>query len=169
MEGKPSGITKKNLPQLRAFYKRLSFPPALADVFFSRNADGNFVVWVDEEIVGHICMSYFFPFRLNIMLGRCGVWGMHVPSSCVRFLRKMHILSRYEVSNIIVLPGFRGKGYGDMLLSAGIQEACDRGEKELFLIVAKTNAVAISFYENKGFRIFSSWNNVKDVMCKELL
>ena len=161
-------ITKEMLPQLRAFYERLYFPPLLADIFFSRNADGNFVVVIDEQFVGHVCMSYFSPFKLNIALGKCGSWGMHAPGFCVRFLRRIRVLSRYEVSNIVVLPDFRGKGYGDMLLSAGIEEACARGEKKLYLLVAKTNSIAIDFYENKGFRVHSPWNEAKDIMCKDL-
>lgn len=168
MEKRLRRVTKEMLPQLRTFYEQLSFPPVLADIFFSRNADGNFVVVIDGQIAGHICMSYFYPFKLNIALGKCGSWGMHIPGFCVRFLRRIFVLSRYEVSNIVVLPDFRGKGCGDMLLSAGIEEARARGEKKLYLLVAKTNSIAIDFYEKKGFQVLAPWNEAKDIMCKDL-
>ncbi|PIE55289.1 MAG: hypothetical protein CSA35_02320 [Dethiosulfovibrio peptidovorans] len=162
-------VTRRDLPRLRVLYKELGFDPILADVFFSRDAQGNFCVKMKNgRIVGHICCSYFRPFYLNIFLGKIGrKWGP-VPHWLVRGFRFLRLLSSYEVSNIIILPQWRGRGYGKSLIQAGVYEACSRKEPFIQLLVHKDNLPALELYKKCGFYVHSLWEMSKYVMRKDL-
>jgi len=47
----------------------------------------------------------------------------------------------------------RGKGAGSWFMKHLIQEACDRGEREMVLEVIEQNASAVHLYEKYGFQI----------------
>lgn len=55
------------------------------------------------------------------------------------------------ITNVSVLPTFRGKGIGERLLRACIRAAGDAGHESLHLEVDAANAPAISLYVRLGF------------------
>lgn len=65
----------------------------------------------------------------------------------------MTVLDESNVVNIAVLPEFRGKGYGKMLLSALENEAKSKESSLLHLEVRQGNRVAIGLYESFGFTV----------------
>jgi ribosomal-protein-alanine N-acetyltransferase len=63
----------------------------------------------------------------------------------------MTVLDESDVVNIAVLPNFRGKGYGRMLLRSLEDGARKNGASLLHLEVRQSNAPAIGLYESFGF------------------
>ena len=63
----------------------------------------------------------------------------------------MTVLDESDVVNIAVLPKFRGRGYGRMLLLALENEAKGQGAELLHLEVRQGNEVAIGLYKSFGF------------------
>ncbi len=57
-----------------------------------------------------------------------------------------------DITNVAVLPEFRGMGAGGSLLRAMISECKKRGLSYLTLEVRCSNAVAISMYKSFGFK-----------------
>ena len=58
-----------------------------------------------------------------------------------------------DVMTMGVLPDFRGRGLGRVLMSALIDVARLWGSERVFLEVRESNAAAISLYENSGFEV----------------
>ncbi len=56
-----------------------------------------------------------------------------------------------NITNIAVLPAYRGRGIGRTLLLSLLEAAMRRGAKEIFLEVRVSNASAIRLYEAVGF------------------
>ncbi len=56
-----------------------------------------------------------------------------------------------DVSNIAVDPDHRGQKIGDALMQEMLNQAADRGVKEVFLEVRVSNAPAIGLYQKYGF------------------
>lgn len=56
-----------------------------------------------------------------------------------------------EVANIAILPSERGKGLGNKLLLALLENLKARGAKKCFLEVRVSNFAAMSLYEKFGF------------------
>jgi len=54
------------------------------------------------------------------------------------------------IDNLHVLPGFRSKGVGRLLMRVGAKALLDAGQRTAFLLVAVGNTRAIRFYENLG-------------------
>ena len=76
-----------------------------------------------------------------------------------------------EVKQMWIDEAYRGRGYGRALLSAVIEEACNRGARRIW--VASYDFQAPGFYEKAGFKRmaeFKGWpegySNV--VLCKTL-
>ncbi|MBE6569076.1 MAG: ribosomal-protein-alanine N-acetyltransferase [Ruminococcaceae bacterium] len=63
----------------------------------------------------------------------------------------MTIAGEGEVLNIAVDPAYRRKGYGEILLSAMLTSAVNRGAEEIFLEVRASNTPARTLYEKYGF------------------
>lgn len=57
-----------------------------------------------------------------------------------------------DITNIAVLPDFRRKGYGKMLVTALIDNAKHMCADGIFLEVRVSNKAAISLYEKCGFK-----------------
>lgn len=57
----------------------------------------------------------------------------------------------WTVSNVAVLPEYRGRGIGGQLVDAGISLAREREARRLLLQVRADNAVAIGLYRHRGF------------------
>lgn len=58
----------------------------------------------------------------------------------------------YIVVNFGVTPEFRGKGFGELLLSHIINKCMDKKIKELYIRVDEKNLKAINLYEKCGFK-----------------
>ena len=58
-----------------------------------------------------------------------------------------------DVMTMGVLPNFRGRGLGRVLMDALIDVARCWGSERVFLEVRESNAAAISLYENSGFEV----------------
>lgn len=56
-----------------------------------------------------------------------------------------------DVSNIAVDPDHRGQKIGDALMKEMLNQAANRGVKEVFLEVRVSNAPAIGLYQKYGF------------------
>lgn len=56
-----------------------------------------------------------------------------------------------ELGNVAVAPDFRGKGIGRLLVDAVLDVATERGVREIFLEVRKSNEGAQNLYKTFGF------------------
>lgn len=62
-----------------------------------------------------------------------------------------NILGDGEITNVAILSGYRGKGYGKQLVAALLQAGEELGAKAFTLEVRVSNAPAIRLYESLGF------------------
>ncbi|MDE6565697.1 MAG: ribosomal protein S18-alanine N-acetyltransferase [Clostridia bacterium] len=60
-----------------------------------------------------------------------------------------------DITNIAVLPEYRGLGYGKMLVSEIIKQAQINNIDKIFLEVRSSNITAIKLYEKCGFKRIS--------------
>lgn len=59
-----------------------------------------------------------------------------------------------ELYRIAVLPKYRGRGYGSVLMEDFLK-SCPKVTERIFLEVRESNAAAIGLYEKNGFEIIS--------------
>jgi ribosomal protein S18 acetylase RimI-like enzyme len=79
-------------------------------------------------------------------------FGIHASGSLVAMAgERLHLTGFTEVSAVCTHPDFRGRGYGNALMSAVISRVMTRGETP-FLHV-KTENAAVHLYEKLGFRV----------------
>lgn len=64
---------------------------------------------------------------------------------------------KVELAALYLYPEYQGKGIGTALLSAGVEKL--KGVKEINLSVEKNNQKGAAFYEAKGFKITSEFND----------
>lgn len=57
-----------------------------------------------------------------------------------------------DITNVAVMPLYRGLGIADKLIKTVIEYAKSRGIAKLFLEVRISNAIAIKLYEKNGFK-----------------
>lgn len=57
------------------------------------------------------------------------------------------------IEDVVVNEADRGKGIGNKLIQAALEEASKRGWKRLALAADRRNSKAIGFYQKKGFEI----------------
>lgn len=108
-----------------------------------------------------------FDFNKNIVPGFV---GRDTPSDIVRYVLKQGnqiiagIVGRIVINNVVfiddlfVKENFRKQGYASKLLAGLESEAKQRG---CYLAYLDTiNASAVSFYEKRGYKIFSTLKNV---------
>ncbi len=62
-----------------------------------------------------------------------------------------NVLGDGEITNVAILSGHRGKGYGKQLVAALLQAGEELGAKAFTLEVRVSNAPAIRLYESLGF------------------
>ena len=72
-------------------------------------------------------------------------------NGCVGFACATALFEESELLKIAVLPAMRGKGYGNELLTALLNEAKNRGAEKMFLEVREGNLPARKLYEKTGF------------------
>ena len=66
------------------------------------------------------------------------------------------ILDEGQISNIAVLPSFRGRGIGKMLLDALFELCLKLGCQKITLELRKSNTSALGLYKKCGFEIVGS-------------
>lgn len=64
---------------------------------------------------------------------------------------------KVELAAIYLHPENQGKGLGTVLLKEGINTL--NGVKEIFINVEKENKIGITFYEAKGFKLVSEFDD----------
>lgn len=67
----------------------------------------------------------------------------------------------YYLEDLYVMPEYRGKGYGKLLLEATADKARAAGAKRLDWQVLDWNEPAVKFYESLGAHIEKEWWNCK--------
>ena len=68
------------------------------------------------------------------------------------FLVARHVVSEWELENIVVAPEVRRKGCGQRLLDALLVHAAHTNSDSIFLEVRESNASARALYHRAGFR-----------------
>lgn len=63
------------------------------------------------------------------------------------------VVDEAHITNIAVLPGYRGRGIGRMLLEALLKDANVRGARSATLEVRPSNIAALALYQSQGFVI----------------
>ena len=80
----------------------------------------------------------FFVLESSIVVGTCALIRQST--------------ERFELAKMAVTPDRQGRGYGQLLIEAVINEARARGGKEIFLLSNTVLIPAIRLYEKYGFR-----------------
>ena len=79
--------------------------------------------------------------------------GVHDAGSLVAMAgERLHLTGFTEISAVCTHPQYRGRGYGNALLSALISRIMRRGETPI-LHVRTQNAAALRLYEKLGFKV----------------
>lgn len=65
-----------------------------------------------------------------------------------------------EIVSIYLLPEYTGKGYGNKLFEATLNELTELGYKDVFLWVLEENNRARQFYESQKFKISNKFNYI---------
>ncbi|WLD93688.1 ribosomal protein S18-alanine N-acetyltransferase [Alkalihalobacillus sp. AL-G] len=114
------------LEDLEAILKieHTSFPnPWSRTAFYNEVVNNQFATYLLLEIDGQV-------------IGYCGIWI---------------IIDEAHITNIAILPEYRGKNYGEALFRKAIDEARRHGAKTMTLEVRLSNRVAQNMYRKFGF------------------
>ncbi|MFD1738212.1 ribosomal protein S18-alanine N-acetyltransferase [Bacillus salitolerans] len=99
------------------------------------------VPWSHEafynEMVNNPYASYIILQEGNTIIGYCGLWV---------------VMEDAHITNIAVLPSYRGRKLGEALLNQAIELAKALGSERLSLEVRVSNHVAQSLYRKLGFQ-----------------
>ncbi|WP_456272657.1 ribosomal protein S18-alanine N-acetyltransferase [Bacillus sp. AK031] len=98
--------------------------PWSRDAFFNEIEKNHFATYIVIEDNGQV-------------VGYCGVWI---------------IVDEGHITNVAVLPSYRGKGLGDRLLGAMVEIAKEMGAASMTLEVRVSNTPAQSLYRKFGFQ-----------------
>lgn len=105
--------------------EHLSFAtPWSKEAFYNELYQNQFAVYIVLEEDGKI-------------IGYCGVWI---------------VLDEAHVTNVAVLPEYRGRKFGDALMRKLIEVAKEKGARTMTLEVRVTNHIAQSLYRKMGFQ-----------------
>ena len=74
-----------------------------------------------------------------------------IDDKVVGYVGMMTVLDEGQITNVAVLPEYRGRGVGLALVLALSQYAMDNAINTLYLEVRRSNLPAISLYEKCGF------------------
>ena len=115
------------------------------------------------EILNRGFEGYFVPITFNLNSFLNLLRGDGIDLTCSRLLLAegepigIALLARRGWTSRLAAMGIasemRGKGAGTWFMKQLIQEACDRGEREMVLEVIEQNAPAVHLYEKCGFEI----------------
>lgn len=97
--------------------------PWSRDAFVAEAGDNDLAVYLVIEADGQV-------------IGYAGMWV---------------ILDEAHVTNVAVLPAFRGRRFGERMMRALIDKARSRGARRMTLEVRPSNAAALGLYGKLGF------------------
>ncbi len=104
--------------------ERASFPhPWSKDAFYNEVVNNQFATYLILEVD-------------EKPIGYCGIWI---------------IIDEAHITNIAIIPEFRGKKYGDALMRKVMEQARTMGAKTMTLEVRLSNQVAQRLYRKYGF------------------
>ena len=90
----------------------------------------------EKELTENPYAHYYVVEKDGIIIGFCGLWV---------------VIDEGQITNIALLPSFRGNGYGSGLFQYIINQAIINGAKRLSLEVRVSNIVAQKLYQKFGF------------------
>ena len=73
-----------------------------------------------------------------------------------------------ELEKMYVIPAFKGKGMGTIVMNQIIDMVCQKGIRVLFLYALDTNEEAILFYKKSGFKLYGKTRLEYALFKKEL-
>lgn len=91
-----------------------------------------------NELTQNRYANYFLILKNNKVIGYCGMWI---------------IVDEAHVTNIAILPAYRGTGLGETLMLKVIEVARAIGAMSMTLEVRISNVVAQNMYRKFGFKI----------------
>ncbi|HET7578759.1 MAG TPA: ribosomal protein S18-alanine N-acetyltransferase [Bacillales bacterium] len=89
-----------------------------------------------NELTGNRFATYILAEMDGKIIGYCGVWV---------------IIDEAHITNIALMPEYRGKKIGEALLRTAMQYARMRGARKMTLEVRVSNEVAQALYRKLGF------------------
>ncbi|MGD6818320.1 ribosomal protein S18-alanine N-acetyltransferase [Metabacillus sp. 84] len=90
-----------------------------------------------NEVAHNLFATYLVAEHDHKVIGYCGIWL---------------IVDEAQITNIAILPEYRGNGFGETLLKKAMKEAKKRGARQLSLEVRLSNYPAQELYKKLGFR-----------------
>jgi [ribosomal protein S18]-alanine N-acetyltransferase len=90
-----------------------------------------------NELTNNQFATYIVLEENDKIIGYCGVWI---------------VVDEAHVTNIAILPDYRGKKLGQILMSKLIEVAIEKGAKSMTLEVRVTNDPALALYRKFGFQ-----------------
>ncbi|MBM7650519.1 ribosomal-protein-alanine N-acetyltransferase [Bacillus ectoiniformans] len=98
------------------------------------------VPWTKDSFYREIVTNNFAIYHVAVhdqkVVGYCGMWL---------------VLDETQITNIAVLPEYRGKGFGERLLLHAMETAKSKGGSIMTLEVRVSNRPAQGLYEKLGF------------------
>jgi ribosomal protein S18 acetylase RimI-like enzyme len=67
----------------------------------------------------------------------------------------------WTISNVAVLPEYRGRGIAGHLVDTALEHVRSRGGRRVFLQVRSDNVTALSLYEHRGFRMYDTLHELE--------
>ncbi len=103
-----------------------------------------------------ICFQYHWTekqFRLGLKTGAFTILGIREQGSgqLIGYIAYSLIADEMEILNLAVLPNFRQKGYGALLLQSALKRSFEHGARQSFLDVKVSNTPAFALYKKFGF------------------
>ncbi|MBL5793091.1 ribosomal protein S18-alanine N-acetyltransferase [Bacillus sporothermodurans] len=89
-----------------------------------------------NEFVKNHFARYFVIVDQEKIIGHCGVWL---------------VVDEAHITNIAILPEYRGQKLGELLLSSIMDYSIQQGAKSMTLEVRVSNIIAQSLYKKLGF------------------
>lgn len=125
----------------------------MPELIFETLTDNNL-----EEVIDIECLCFPTPwskytFKIAMEDPRTLFKVAYLGEKVVGYGSIRWVLDEANLDSIGVHPNFRGKGMGDKILKALIEECQNRGLTLLTLEVRESNESAIKLYERNGFQI----------------
>lgn len=96
--------------------------------------------WTKEAFFNELNQNQFASYIVleeeGKIVGYCGAWL---------------VIDEAHITNIAVLPEFRGRGFGEALLNKMIEQCREKGIERMTLEVRVSNIAAQSLYKKLGF------------------
>lgn len=97
--------------------------------------------WSREAFINELTKNQFAVYLVvevnERVVGYCGVWI---------------VVDEAHITNVAVLPGYRGMGFGEAIMKKLMETARGMGAKTMTLEVRVSNNVAQSLYRKLGFQ-----------------